>query len=691
MENIKDNIVNYDKKSEIISLISSNLNIIQQILQKTKQKERSKKASFFFTFVKKFNEQGVQGIVGVILLKKILINKNISQFSNLFKNCDIKILSQKFIDIKDSISNEFLITHEIKSADNDNISFVTGFPLVFKLSVDMNNMIIHEKNIAEQIHTVYPYCPHFINILGNITIPVSNYFIISNETDEETDEETNEEIDEEIDEEIFKEIEKSKNLFYDTKDSFPKTILLFEKINNFPFHRLLKKSKYDNNIISSQLLQLLLALQIGQNEFNFTHYDLHTSNILEQHCETESLFLYNIKDKKYVTPTYGYYPKIIDVGSSYSNDVKNYPMMTHANSYDYGFQSQFFDQLNDVHHSLLSLFYYIEDKKSCFESLCNKIKYIFHNVPVLRKTGWKELPHDLTDTVLWKIKHDCLPEYEDYDIFRECKCDFIEIFNSLISIPFSNGLEKEILELNINLDNVDNLIEDHPKLNLKPHFHNVMLEIKNMFYNEEVCKEEILFILRELFHIVYKYKKEIISFRQKNNENEKTFNMDLRSKNNTNSSNESKKILNKHKKEVDNLNKTQDKIYTKIKNELKEKTEYYIKTYVEYDVNYKKLVNGLLDSAYIVQCIYYLLTKNHQDIIQTSYEKTIAKTPIDFFTYISRNFTPSFDFTKDSIIYYWDIDNKKSKKISNCWREEYEYINTLPFNQKADELYKIIL
>lgn len=799
IENVKntkiDNLeVNFKQNSNILNVISYNLKIINQILHKTKHKERTKKSTFFFTFVKKFPEQGVQGIVGVVILKKIikigpngkpLLSTLSKQDINKCSSGGVTVLSNYFQDINtvDAIPKHYLLTHEVVPVaeldqDPNNVKnyFETGFPLVFKLSVDMSNMISHEQNVAEDIFRLHPYCPHFINILGNINIPISSYFILvssdeddleelydncsddensssedeessdydsSEEDDDDTDDETDDsdteysdceyDSDKDMDEELKKkfeiEIKKATNLFYDSKESFPRNILLFEKIHNFPFHRLLKKFKYDNNLISSQLLQILLSLQIAQNECKFTHYDLHTSNILEQHCELDSVFLYNIKGEKYVVPTYGYYPKIIDLGSSYSDSVKNHPMLTHANSYDYGFQSQFFDPLNDVHHSLVSLFYYIENKKSCFETLCNKIKYMFHNVPILRKSGWKKLPHDLTDTILYKIKKDCLPEYEDYDVFRDYKSNFLEIFNSLVRIPFEKELSSDILNIDIskldmsqfdeeymsqNSDNdsdsdsdnsdderdlirkeeyIYNFLNEYSQLNFKPHFHNVMTEINTMFHNEETSGEEILFILRELFHVINSYKIELNAFKNiYETKNEELRKYEETHKNEISNNRNRRETLahSKLKKELEQQSKNLEKVYSKIKHDLKEKTEYYIETYIEFDINYKKLVDGLINSAYIAQSIYYILTKNHKDIINECYQKTIPKQPVDIFKYISRNFTPSFDITPETVVYYWDIDNKNFTKYDLGKSKDYDHINILPFNKKADELYKII-
>jgi len=161
-------------------------------------------------------------------------------------------------------------------------------------------------------------------------------------------------------------------------------------------------------------------------------------------------------------------------------------------------------------------------------------------------------------------------------------------------------------------------------------------------------------------------------------------------KNNQKLLNQYTTVLNKVKKEVDVL----EKVYKKIKQEIKEKTQTFIQSYVEYDnVNYYNLVNGFIDTSYNVQCIYYLLTKEHQNIIKNVYEKTIIKEPLDMFEYLSRNFTPSFNIDKNTIVYYWDTDNKEHKMYSNFFDENnknHTLINILPFNKKANKLFELI-
>ena len=74
--------------------------------------------------------------------------------------------------------------------------------------------------------------------------------------------------------------------------------------------------------------------------------------------------------------------------------------------------------------------------------------------------------------------------------------------NSLVNIPFDKDLDPDILDTIVDSKNMNNIIENHPKINFKKSFHPFMVQIQKMFYNEEICGEEILFILKELFLLI---------------------------------------------------------------------------------------------------------------------------------------------------------------------------------------------
>ena len=68
----------------------------------------------------------------------------------------------------------------------------------------------------------------------------------------------------------------------------------------------------------SYLFQVIFGLSIAQKKFNFTHNDLHSSNIM--YIRTKQKFLYYlVDDRHYKIPTNGYILKIIDFGRSIYN------------------------------------------------------------------------------------------------------------------------------------------------------------------------------------------------------------------------------------------------------------------------------------------------------------------------------------------------------------------------------------
>jgi hypothetical protein len=152
---------------------------------------------------------------------------------------------------------------------------------------------------------------------------------------------------------------------------------------------------------------IISALQISQKHINFTHYDLHVENILIRQCEPEAIFVYNINNNLYTVPTFGFYPVIIDMGSSYSVSVENNSMKTSVAHYNNGLQPTIYDPLNDLHHFLLSALNSIEYESNEFYFLSTRMMYFFRNIPILRKRGWKQLPNNIMKLTIVKIDEAC--------------------------------------------------------------------------------------------------------------------------------------------------------------------------------------------------------------------------------------------------------------------------------------------
>lgn len=325
-------------------------------------------------------------------------------------------------------------------------------PLVFKLSTDINRSVEHEYEIMEYFNDMRKYCPHFSRSIGMINLPVSNDFVFDSY---------------------------DSSLFSFDDETIPRNVLFMEYVNKLPFFRLCQDCD-DKNIIISQILQVMIALEIGQRKKKLTHYDLHTANILIQMCEQNSVFVYKIGGNNYFVPTYGFFPMIIDMGISYSDNTNGKKMMSNTDNYDHGFQTTEFDRLNDIHHFLLTTFYYIEVDSEAYDSMSNKIKFIFRHLPVLRKSGWKMLPNDLCDIVIEKLKDDCR-SYKKYDLFNEYDKPSLEIFNNLITLPMKNSTSDK---------------------NFSDCFPAFMEEYQKMIHIDDFSEHDVMFVLREIITCV---------------------------------------------------------------------------------------------------------------------------------------------------------------------------------------------
>lgn len=105
---------------------------------------------------------------------------------------------------------------------------------------------------------------------------------------------------------------------FSEKESVSKHYVVYEKIPGISLKTFVSNIRDIGDIerLFSYLLQILLALHISQTEINFTHYDLHTDNIILRPLEKPIIQEYKIDGK-----VYGIYtdaiPTIIDYGFSH--------------------------------------------------------------------------------------------------------------------------------------------------------------------------------------------------------------------------------------------------------------------------------------------------------------------------------------------------------------------------------------
>ena len=317
--------------------------------------------SLNFKFIKKFSNQGKQGIAGLI------------------------------------------------SIDN---SLVT-----YKMSQYINHLIMHEALIMKCLTELHSYCPHFCKYFGLKNIKVNGNY------------------------------RKTDNPFQITcKHPITTDVVLMEYIDGKKLYSLIKNKSISDDLLFSSIKQVLLAISIAQEKKRFTHYDLHSCNILMKECDPNTVFLYILDDEnQFCIPTYGMYPVIIDFGFSYANSVRNGPIFSSLAHTDVGFMTNQFDSISDAKLLLVSISEEIKRYRS--SAVANKFRNIVRNIfsclDIDWESGWDnyECPgaadHIIEEIEQISVKSNIFTKYPHY-------C--VDLIQTLIYLPLEK-LQKDDLAI----------------------------------------------------------------------------------------------------------------------------------------------------------------------------------------------------------------------------------------------------
>ena len=533
-------------------------------------------------------------------------------------------LLQKLIDIISSCSS--VITKQDKKKEvikqvkkyftfekvfsNRGVQGITGIlkvknvsdKVVFKISIDLDRSVEHENLVTKDLNRIRKYCPHFVGNIGMINIPVSNDFI--NEPDEES-------------------------LFKNSNDYFPCNVLLIEYVSPISFYHICKYLHDYRGVIISQLVQIMMALDVAQVKCKFTSYDLHLDNILIRQIENDSLFLYKHRGKNVLVPTYGLYPVIIDLGSSYVKAIEGYPMYTSADNYQNGLQPTLYDNLNDIHHLITSVLYYLEDKSYAYDFLRNRFLYLFRHIPILSQKGWKQLPYDILELIIEQIRHDC-PNIDKYEVFKDYDTDIVNILNGLIILPWS-----EHGDVNFN-----NCMED---------FIGELQKIQEM--KAISSTDDVLYILRETVDSINMFR------------------------------------------ELYESNKTEaiDGFVKEWKSRILFIVSGFSRA-IPKEINFEKLFVSAINVSNRMSSNYYKYIQSHVELINDAYLQTDIKCPYDAAKVLLQNATPGFKVTKSSKIYIWDSDKENRTVLvpEMLTDSQLEIIDNSTIFRKGDRLVEFL-
>ena len=283
---------------------------------------------------------------------------------------------------------------------------------VFKLSQTIDYLVEHEYKIMNRLNDLEEFCPHFCH--------VDDYVMCL----------------------VEPRLKKYKNPF-DLMSPKPiyKTTLFEEYIHGSKLG-----SHIDNKSslasIFSAIKQTIIAVAIAQAKTRFTHYDLHSDNVIMTKCDSNKVFLYTLQGEKgeevsFAIPSNGHQAKIIDFGFSYIDVSERSNLTTSLFHTDVGYTSTIFDWVTDAKIFLISTVYHLEaafGNSKKVKQFKNCVRNMFRNLNVEWECGWDEYDGDsLSDQLLVEAEED----YRDTSfLFTKHKQQTLEILQSIITLPF---------------------------------------------------------------------------------------------------------------------------------------------------------------------------------------------------------------------------------------------------------------
>lgn len=473
---------------------------------------------------------------------------------------------------------------------------------VFKLSQYINYLVNHEAAVMKSLNSISGYCPHFVKYIGNLISDIDPY--------------------------------KKKDynpLEIKSKYTIEKEILLCEYVNNSKkFYNYIYSPKISEEILFSIVKQTLMALSISQKEKKFTHYDLHSNNIMIKKCSKDLVFLYVLdSNNQFYVHSKGYYPVIIDFGFSYSDDLKNYPMWGTLNQTDIGFLSDRFDMISDSKLFLVTVSdeIYNAKKTKKTKKLKNIVKNAFFHLNIDWYSGWDNYTNKSVTEYIFKKINKCL---QFSNLFKEYKYYCIDIIQSLINCPLKPK------KLNTKPDNKNSICLSFMT------FLTEFVKIENQIGNFFNC----LYILKNIVDIIRTVKN-------------------------------------------DYLGSNRQAAVGYFRLSLIERIDSIAKFCKLDDINFEKILCGLLCFANDIEPILYNQMQKIVKRKERDYKKLILHHPEEFFTTIDINIPDEYIFNEKTTILV--IDNiKKECWQTKLDKEKTDYINDFHSISKGMELYKIL-
>ena len=318
--------------------------------------------------------------------------------------------------------------------DDEDIQFIKKFPnqgkqgvaglvniknnvIAYKISQYINHLVLHEAIVMNSLTEMRQFCPHYCKYLGLCTKQVNGNY------------------------------RKLENPFEITsKHPIQTDTLLMEFIDGKKLYTMIKNPNISDDVIFSAIKQLLFAISIAQIKKRFTHYDLHSCNVLMKECDPNTVFVYALdKDNQFSIPTHGYCPVIIDFGFSYSAALDGGPIYSSLAHTDVGFMTNQYDPIADIKLLLVSISEEIKRYRSSAIAIKfrNIVRNIFACLDIDWESGWDN--YDISgaaDHIVDEIEKIDVPS----NIFKKYPHYCVDLIQTLIHLPLEK-LDKQNIDI----------------------------------------------------------------------------------------------------------------------------------------------------------------------------------------------------------------------------------------------------
>ena len=294
--------------------------------------------------------------------------------------------------------------------------------IVFKISKHIDSLIKHEYIIGQNVNDIKNMSIHFVNTIGIIQTYIDIDDIPTS----------------------LKNLDKQNENISDEKLHW-QDILLLEYIDhtkNLNLYKTIKNIHISENSILNWMKQALAAICIMQKKIHFTHYDLHSKNILVQDTDMDIL-LYNFDDKNQLCiPTSNKLSKIIDFGYSYSKNIATNYLYSTLFFTSNGFTGYKYDNISDFRVLLNSLLMDMRihrclKKSKMVQKLHYFVRTLFKSLSLDLNCGWLKYKYQHISEIAVDMIYDNIEsEIQDNSILSDDINDCVELMHSLINLPF---------------------------------------------------------------------------------------------------------------------------------------------------------------------------------------------------------------------------------------------------------------